>query len=61
MEFFYIGIKIRAKSGKSLEIKTIPKLNNIGIYLKYLLSSYALPFFSLVAFIFIIIYITISC
>ena len=61
VEFFCADMKIRAKSGESLEIQTIPKLNDLGIYSKYLLSGYALLFVSLVAFIFVIICITTSC
>ena len=53
-------MNIYTKSGKSLEIKTTSKLNDLGIYLKYLLSGYTLLFIGLVAFIFIIICITIS-
>ena len=60
MEFSYTDMNIYAKSGKYLEIETIPKLSDLGVYLKYPLSSYALLIISLVVFIFIIIYITIS-
>ena len=61
MEFFYADMNIYIKSGESLEIETTPKLNNFKIYSKYLLSDCALLFIGLVAFIFVIIYITAFC